>query len=197
MLAGDFKAVAIGAGHDGRAPAFGKAQNIRHLVDNAIAQDQAARAKAFAIASEDGEIVDGAGDAVGPRIDQPDRGITRQLLPRLNQDVQRWLVIVAEQTMRVAGEAIARQAGIENGDLAAGTAELQSAGETGKAAADDDDVIHGDELRIVDEGGWAGPSGTRPEIIVIGAVLLGQNQQTTPTRSWRPRARTALTADRH
>lgn len=27
--------------------------------------------------------------------------------------------------MRVAGEAIARQAGIENGDLAAGTAELQ------------------------------------------------------------------------
>ena len=28
-----------------------------------------------AIASEDGEIVDGAGDAVGPRIDQLDRGI--------------------------------------------------------------------------------------------------------------------------
>src|SRR5688500_1872777 len=42
--------------------------------------------------------------------------------------------------MRVAGEAVARQAGIENGDLAAGTAELQGAGETGKAAADDDDV---------------------------------------------------------
>src|ERR1041384_3593533 len=27
MLAGDLKAVAIGAGHDGRAPAFGKARN--------------------------------------------------------------------------------------------------------------------------------------------------------------------------
>src|SRR5438093_7862721 len=52
--------------------------------------------------------------------------------------------------MRVAGEAIARQAGIENGDLASGTAELQGAGETGKAAADDDDVIHGDGLRVVD-----------------------------------------------
>jgi hypothetical protein len=52
-------------------------------------------------------------------------------------------VIVAEQSMRVAGEAIARQAGIENGDLAAGTAELQGGGETGKAAADDDDVVHG------------------------------------------------------
>src|SRR5215211_7689326 len=157
MLAGDFKAVAIGAGHDGRAPAFGKARNIRHLVDDAIAQDQAARPKAFAIGSEDGEIVDGAGDAVGPGIDQPDRGIARQLLPRLGQDVQRWLVIVAEQTMRVAGEAVARQAGIENGDLAAGTAELQGAGETGKAAADDDDVIHGDGLRVVDGGGlgWA------------------------------------------
>src|SRR5438034_4516914 len=150
MLAGDFKAVAIGAGHDGRAPAFGKARNIRHLVGDAIAQDQAARSKAFAIASEDGEIVDGAGDAVGPGIDQPDRGITRQLLPRLGQDVQRWLVIVAEQTMRVAGKAVARQAGIENGDLAAGTAELQGAGETGKAAADDDDVIHGDGLRLED-----------------------------------------------
>src|SRR5437868_12930393 len=59
--------------------------------------------------------------------------------------------------MRVAGEAIARQAGIENGDLAAGTAELQGAGETGKAAADDDYVIHGDGLGVVDGGGWGGP----------------------------------------
>src|SRR5687768_6392914 len=156
MLVGDFKAVAIGAGHDGRAPAFGKARNIGHLVDEAIAQDQAARPKAFAIAGEDGEIVDGAGDAVGPGIDQPDRGIARQLLPRLGQDVQRWLVIVAEQTMRVAGEAVARQAGIENGDLAARTAELEGAGETGKAASDDDDVIHGYKLRVVDGGGGVG-----------------------------------------
>src|SRR5687768_11561312 len=156
MLAGDFKAVAIGAGHDGRAPAFGKARNTRHLVGDAIAQDHAARPKAFAIARADGEMVDGAGDSVGPGTDQPDRGITRQLPPRLGQDVQRWLVIVAEQAMRVAGEAIARQAGIENGDLAAGTAELQGAGEAGKAAADDDDVIHGDELRIVDRGAGLG-----------------------------------------
>src|SRR2546421_921393 len=167
MLAGDFKAVAIGAGYDGRAPACGKARNIRHLVGDAIAQDQAPRPKAFAIASKDGEIVDGAGDAVGPGIDQPDRGITRQLLPRLGQDVQRWLVIVAEQAMRVAGEAIARQAGIENGDLAAGTAELQGAGETGKAAADGDDGIHGGGRRGVDGGGWAGAwrplSGGPPE----------------------------------
>src|SRR5437764_15114081 len=103
MLAGDFKAVRKGAGDDGRAPAFGKARNIRHLVGDAIAQEQAARPKAFAIASEDGEIVDGAGDAVGPGTDQPDRGITRQLLPRLAQDLQRWLVIVAEQAMRVTG----------------------------------------------------------------------------------------------
>src|SRR5947209_1695483 len=156
MLVGDFKAVAIGAGYDGPAPAFGKARNIRHLVGDAIAQDQAPRPKAFAIASEGGEIVDGAGDAVGPGIDQPDRGITRQLLPRLGQDVQRCLMIVAEKTMRVAGEAVARHAGIENGDLAAGTAELQGAGETGKAAADDDDVIHGDGLRVVDAGLWLG-----------------------------------------
>src|SRR5689334_3491143 len=45
--------------------------------------------------------------------------------------------------MRVAGEAIARQAGIENRDLAAGAAELQGGGQAGKAAADDDDVIQG------------------------------------------------------
>src|SRR4029079_3667516 len=99
---GDFKAVAIGARHDGRAPAFGKARNPRHLVGDAIAQDYAVRPKAFAIASVYGEIVDGAGDAVGPGIDQPDRGIAGQLLSRLGQDDQRWLVIVAEQTMRVA-----------------------------------------------------------------------------------------------
>src|SRR5689334_3520164 len=165
MLAGDFKAVAIGAGHDGRTPAFGKAWIIRHLVDDAIAQDQAARPKASAIAREDGKIVDCAGDAVGPAPDQTDRGITRQLLPRLRQDVQRWFVIVAEQAMRVAGEAIARQAGIENGDLAAGTTELQGGGEAGKAAADDDDVSHGDGLRVVDGGGWAGPGARyRPAI---------------------------------
>src|SRR5213076_732453 len=169
MLAGDFKAVAIRAGHDGPAPAFGKARNIRHLVGDAIAQDQATRPKAFAIGSEDVEIVDGAGDAVGPGTDQPDRGITRQLLPRLGQDVQRWLVIVAEQTMRVAGEAIARQAGIENGDLAAGTAELQGGGEAGKAAADDDDVIHGDGLRVVNGGGWAGPGAQYRPTIRAGA----------------------------
>jgi len=106
-----------------------------------------------AIASEDGEIVDGAGDAVGPSIDQPDRGITRQLPPRLGQDVQRRLVIVAEQTMRVASEAVSRQAGIENGDLPASTAELQRRGEAGKAAADDDDIIHCDGLHIVDGEG--------------------------------------------
>src|SRR5206468_8160704 len=157
MLAGDFKTVAIGAGHDGRAPAFGKARNIWHLVGDAIAQDQTTRPKAFAVGSEDGEIVDGAGDTFGPGTDQLDRGITRQLLPRLGQDVQRRLVIVAEQAMRVASEAVARQAGIENGDLAAGTAGLEGAGETGEAAADDDDVIHGDGLRGVDGGGWAGP----------------------------------------
>src|SRR6266702_8253544 len=155
MLAGDFKAVAIGAGHDGRAPTFGKARNIRHLVGDAIAQDQAASAKAFAIASEDGEIVDGARDAVGPGIDQPDRRIARELLPRLGQDFQRRLVIVAEQAMRVTSEAVARQAGIENGDLAAGTAELQGAGETGKAAADDNDVIHGEGLSALEwRVGW-------------------------------------------
>src|SRR6185295_11541260 len=78
MLAGDFKAVAIGARHDGGAPAFSEARNIRHLVDDAIAQDHAARPKALAIGSWHGEIVDGAGDAVGPGIDQPDRGIARQ-----------------------------------------------------------------------------------------------------------------------
>src|SRR3954471_6540155 len=188
MLAGDFKAVAIGAGHDGRAPAFGKARNIRHLVGDAIAQDQAARPKAFAIAIEDGEIVDGAGDAVGPGTDQPDRGITRQLLPRLGQDVQRWLVIVTEQAMRVAGEAIARQAGIENGDLAAGTAELQGGGEAGKAAADNDDVILGDGLLVVDGGGWAGPGAQyRPAIRALPFAV-----KRFPKAGARPAARQAL-----
>src|SRR5436190_19801461 len=193
MLAGDFKAVAIGTGHYGRAPASGKARNIRHLVGDAIAQDQAARPKAFAIASEDGEIVDGAGDAVGPGTDQPDRGITRQLLPRLGQDVQRWLVIVAEQAMRVAGEAIARQSGIENGDLAAGTAELQGGGEAGKAAADNDDVIHGDGLLVVDGGGWAGPGAQyRPAIRALPFAV-----KRFPKAGSRPAAGLGWTNHRH
>src|SRR6266567_188688 len=82
-------------------------------------------------------------------------------------------VIVGEQTMRRAGEAVARQAGIENGGLAAGTAELQGAGETGKAAADDDDVIHGDGLRVVDGGGWVGPGAQyRPAIRAPAGLCL-------------------------
>src|SRR6266700_2307395 len=118
MLAGDFKAVAIGAGYDGRAPAFGKARNIRHLVGDAIAQDQAPRPKAFAIASEDGEIVDGAG-------------------------------------------------------------------ETGKAAADDDDVIHGDGLRVVDGGGWAGPGAQyRPAIRARDGQRAGLRHQNVSVRTW-------------
>ena len=161
MPVGDFEAVAIRAGHDGRAPAFGKARNIRHLVGDAIAKDQAARCEAFAIGSEHGEIVDGARDAVGPGIDQRDRGIARELLPRLGQDVQRRLVVVAEHAMRAAGEAVARQAGIENGDLVAGAAELQGSGKTGEAAADDDDVIHGVGLRVVDGGLAVGNSQLR------------------------------------
>src|SRR5690349_23264149 len=76
--------------------------------------------------------------------------------------------------MRVAGEAIARQARIENGDLAAGTAELQGGGEAGKAAADDDDVIHGDGLRVVDRGG-GGPWRRRLSAWVIGVDPVPAN----------------------
>lgn len=176
MLAGDFKTVAIGARYDGLAPAFSKARNIRHLVRDAIAQDQAARTKAFAFTRENVEIIDGAGDAIGPGVDEPDRGITRQLLSRLGQDIQRRLVIVAEQAVRVAGEAIAWQAGIENGDVAAGSAKLQGGGKAGKAAADDDDVIHGDGLRVVD--GWT-PEFAFPLLShAIGSLHVGILQQT-------------------
>jgi hypothetical protein len=45
--------------------------------------------------------------------------------------------------MRVAGEAVAGLAGIETGDLAAGTAELQGGRKAGKASTDDDYVVHG------------------------------------------------------
>ncbi|XUW91983.1 hypothetical protein OH764_19330 [Burkholderia sp. M6-3] len=41
----------------------------------------------------------------------------------------------------MAGKAVVRTAGGKNGDVAAGTAELQDGGEAGKAAADDDDDI--------------------------------------------------------
>ncbi len=157
MLVSNFEAVAIGAWDDGRTLAFSKARNIRHLVSDAIAQDQAARPQAFVIVSDDAEIVDGAGYALGPRIDHFDRRVARELLPRCGQDVGRWLVIVAEHTVRAASEAVARPACVEDRDLATGTAKLQGGGEAGKAAADDDDVIHGDELRVVDGGRWAGP----------------------------------------
>jgi hypothetical protein len=50
-------------------------------------------------------------------------------------------VIVAEHAVRVAGEAVALQAGVKNGDLSAGATELKCGGEAGETAADDDDVI--------------------------------------------------------
>src|SRR5204862_522876 len=122
------------------------------------------------------------GDLGDPAID--DRYFAaRQIGP----DIQRRLVIVAEQAMRVAGEAIARQAGIENGDLAAGTAELQGGGETGKAAADDDDVIHGGKLRVVDGGGWAGPGAQyRPAIRARDGQRAGlrHRRESRPSLFW-------------
>ncbi|AFN30913.1 hypothetical protein A225_1121 [Klebsiella michiganensis E718] len=156
MLVGDFKAVAVGARYDGRPPAFSKARNIRHLVSDAIAQDQAARPQAFVIVSDDAEIVDSAGYAFGSRIDQPDRWIALQLLASLDQDVQRRLVVVAEHTMRIAGKAIAWPISVEDRDFATGASKLQGGGKAGKAAADDDNVIHGDGLRVLDAGRWLG-----------------------------------------
>src|SRR5215203_5120962 len=95
--------------------------------------------------------------------------------------------------MRVAGEAVAGQAGIENGDLAAGTAELQGAGETGKAAADDDDVIHGDKLRVVDGGGWAGPGAKyRPAIRARDGQRNGNDKKRFPKAGSRPGRGTQL-----
>ncbi|MNL18036.1 hypothetical protein D3C87_1391630 [compost metagenome] len=61
---------------------------------------------------------------------------------------------MAKQTMRMVGEAITRKAGIENGDFSAGTTKLESGGKPRKTAADNDDVIHGDRLRVVAEGTW-------------------------------------------
>lgn len=49
MLAGHFKAIAIAARDDGRAPAFGKAGNSSHLIGNAIAEDQAAPSNALSL----------------------------------------------------------------------------------------------------------------------------------------------------
>ncbi len=171
MLVSNFEAVAIGTWDDGCAPVLGKTRDIRHLVNNAIAQDQAARAKGFTIASEDGKIVDGTGDAAGAGIDHPDSRVARELLPRRGQDVGRWLVIMAEHTVRAASEAVALKAGVENDDFAAGTTKLQSGGEAGKAAADDDDVIHRDGLRVGDRGRWAWP-GAPCEFMILSGILM-------------------------
>lgn len=50
----------------------------------------------------------------------------------------------------MTGKAIALSVSVEDGDFTAGTAKLQGCGKTGKAASDDDDVIHGDEFRVED-----------------------------------------------
>lgn len=130
-------------------PVFGIARHRWQLVDDAIAQDQATRLQAFAIVGDHAELVDNARHPLGPCIDQPDRWVARKLLPRLGQDVQRWLVIVAEHAVRMPGKAVTRPTGVQDSHLAAGTAELQGGGKTCKAAADDDDVIHriGTELK--------------------------------------------------
>lgn len=173
VLVSNFEAVAIGAWDDGCPPAFSKARNIRHLVNNAIAEDQAARTQGFTIASEDGEIVDGTGDAVRAGINHPDSRVACELLPRRSQDVGRWLVIVAEYTVRAASEAVALKAGIENGDRATGTTKLQGGGEACKAAADDNDVIHGDWLRVLDGGRWA-ESGAACIFMKLRGILIMQ-----------------------
>lgn len=85
LLVRSLEAVAVGAGDHRCAPVLGKAWNIRHRVDNAIAQDQAAGAEGFTVAGDDGEIVEGAGDAVGAVIENPDRHVARELMSRRHQ----------------------------------------------------------------------------------------------------------------
>src|SRR5438477_10467837 len=67
-------------GHDHKPPLEILAEARQQLARYPTIRLVNARADSIsgAIASEDGEIVDGAGDAVGPGIDQPDRGIARR-----------------------------------------------------------------------------------------------------------------------
>jgi hypothetical protein len=64
-----------------------------------------------------------------------DGGVGAKLAAGLGQQLERRGAIAAEETVGMGGEAVARQAGIENHHLAAGAAELGGGGETGEAAA--------------------------------------------------------------
>src|SRR5690554_4960434 len=147
MLVGHFKTIAIGAGYDRFAPAFGEAGQARKLVGDAVTEQQAARLQRVTSISVDGKIVERAAGRGGTRSDQPDRGVTSQLLTGKVQNVSRRPVIMAEQAVRMAGKAVARQAGVEHSDLAPRAAQLQGGGKAGKAAANDNNIIHGIKLR--------------------------------------------------
>jgi hypothetical protein len=71
------------------------------------------------------------------------RGVGFELAAGLGQHFERWGAIAGQEAVRVGGEAIARQAGVEHQHVPSRPAELRGGGEAGKTAAYDDDVVHG------------------------------------------------------
>ena len=140
---GKFEAVAIGAVQHRLAPALGKAGDVRKPIRNAIGEHQLTGLDRVAGGGGDREAAVAARHRGCLALDQAGMGIAQQLLARRRDHRQRVAAVLGEEAMRGGCEAVARPAGIDDEDRAAGAGELQRGGEAGEAAADDDGVKGG------------------------------------------------------
>ena len=126
---------------DAFAPALGEAGDGRELIAEADGDQHAARLVTFA-GDGDGERAVRRIGIGGVAIEPGDGRIFSDLRAPFGRDVGGQRAVLGEKAVRVAGEAIAALAAVDDEDVATSAGEHQCGREAGIAAADDDDVMH-------------------------------------------------------
>ncbi|MND92516.1 hypothetical protein D3C80_846750 [compost metagenome] len=125
---------------DRRAPALFQPGYVGQLIGNAHGKDQPGSTFAAATVDLYDEIAKRPFGIGHPALRPLYRLVTLDLAARFGDDLARRLAVLAEKTVGVAGKAVPSFTGIHDKNVLPGAAKLQCGGETGIAAADDDDV---------------------------------------------------------
>ncbi|MNN31047.1 hypothetical protein D3C81_1447180 [compost metagenome] len=137
-----FIAVAVRAVKDAAAPALGQAVDGRQFVDHAGGQHEAAAVHDMAIRQGHAEAIAIAagGRLHGHAIQPGDGGIRHQLRLALGRDGGRAAAVLGQETVGMAGVAVAALAAVDHQHAAAGARQLRGGGQARVAAADDDGI---------------------------------------------------------
>ena len=129
----------------GAAPARGQPGQFRQLVGDTAGQQQLARGQHLAIGGTYFHALCAGVGLHSLGMHPAHAGVIQQLLARGLQQLGAADAIQPWHPVRMAGEAVARRAGVDDGDRPPGAGQDQAGGNAGVAAADDEHIrIHED-----------------------------------------------------